>query len=97
MQIEITKTNLNTVNRGICASRNNCRYKGSTIVWRIAFQAGDGAELAFYATTQWLAQDFAYWVKDSGYDGLGDAELKFQHSPHAARYRRSKAILASCF
>ncbi len=33
MGYTITKSNLSTENRGICGSRNNCRYTGKSVVW----------------------------------------------------------------
>ena len=79
MDFEVKRMTHGEANNGHCASANNCRYKGTSIVW-VVFDP-QGFE-AWQGRTKKRAVELADWANglpadDKLRQGLGDLELAF--------------------
>ena len=74
-QATIETTTLAQENRGICGSRNNCRYMGNSAVYVVVVLDANNAEARLGFNRKWAARALADWISAGRWDGRGDLEL----------------------
>lgn len=82
MELKIVKTNLGTLNGGICGSRNNARYRGTTPVW--VLEEPDGL-VVYQSKTRTEAEEAQAVAQKYGWDGRGCLEVFYDNRRTAFR------------
>ena len=72
MTTEMKRSTLADTNRGICGSRNNCRYTGQTVCWEIWIDDVFWGAVNRKRTAVAIVE----WARDN-YDGVGDLFMRY--------------------